>query len=88
MLNKFKKLKEDYIHERIWQAAYSALLLAGEEVVLKEVVEYIDTQFAKKGAWPENVLIRDYLYKIIEYSVKRRGLPDSMLTTYQPKDLR
>lgn len=84
VLNKFKDLEEDYIHERIWQAAYSALLLAGEEVVLKEVVEYIDIQFAKKGAWPENVLIRDYLYKIIEYSVNRRGFPDSMLITYQP----
>jgi len=72
VLNKFKKLEEDYIHERIWQAAYSALLLTDEETLLKEVVEYIDTQFAKKGAWPENVLIRDYLYKIIEYSVKRR----------------
>ena len=52
--------------------------------MLKEVVEYIDIQFAKKGAWPENVLIRDYLYKIIEYSVNRRGFPDSMLITYQP----
>ena len=84
MLNKFKNLEEDYIHERIWQAAYSALLLTGEEMALKEVVEYIDTQFAKKGEWPENVLIRDYLYKIIEYSVKRKGLPDSKLTIYLP----
>lgn len=83
VLNKFKNLEEDYIHERIWQAAYSAILLTGDETVLKEVVEYIDAQFAKEGVWPENVLIRDYLYKIIEYSVKRKGLPDNMLIAYQ-----
>ena len=28
-------------------------------------VEYMDTQFAKKGAWPENVLIRDYFIKLL-----------------------
>lgn len=84
LIRKFENIEEDYIQERIWQAAYSALLLTREEVVLKETVAYINTQFVKKGAWPENVLIRDYLYKIVEYAVKREALPKNELKLYQP----
>lgn len=84
LIRKFENIEEDYIQERIWQAAYSALLLTREEVVLKETVVYINTQFVKNGAWPENVLIRDYLYKIVEYAVKRGALPKNELKVYQP----
>lgn len=84
VIRKFETLEEDYIQERIWQAAYSALLLAGEEAILKEIVAYIDTHFVRSNEWPENVLIRDYLYKIVEYTVKRGVLSENILKMCQP----
>lgn len=42
----------------------------------KKFLEYLERD--------EEILNRDYLYKIIEYSVNRRGFPDSRLITYQP----
>lgn len=84
VIQKFENIEEDYIQERIWQAAYSALLLTREEAVLKAIVVYISTHFVKNGAWPENVLIRDYLYKIVEYAAKRGALPKDKLKVYQP----
>lgn len=84
VIRKFENIEEDYIQERIWQAAYSALLLTREEAVLKESVVYINAHFVKNRAWPENVLIRDYLYKIVEYAVKRGTLPKDKLKVYQP----
>lgn len=42
----------------------------------KKFLEYLERD--------EEILNRDYLYKIIEYSVNRREFPDSMLITYQP----
>lgn len=84
VIQKFENIEEDYIQERIWQAAYSALLLTREDDVLKEAVVYINKYFVKNSAWPENVLIRDYLYKIVEYSVKRGIFPKDKLKVYQP----
>ncbi len=84
VIRKFEDIEEDYIQERIWQAAYAAMLLTREEAVLKEIVIYINTHFVKNGDWPENVLIRDYLYKIVEYAVKRDVLFKNELEEYQP----
>lgn len=45
----------------------------------KKFLEYLERDVERN----EEILNRDYLYKIIEYSVNRRGFPDSMLITYQ-----
>lgn len=46
----------------------------------KKFLEYLERDVERN----EEILNRDYLYKIIEYSVNRREFPDSMLITYQP----
>lgn len=64
----FKDVKDDYIHERIWQSIYSALVLLNERKNIVPILQYIKNNIILAGIWPQNVLLRDYLRKIFEYA--------------------
>lgn len=64
----FKEVDDDYIHERIWQAVYSSLILLAEKEYVTPVLEYIKNNIISAGMWPQNVLLRDYLRNIFEYA--------------------
>lgn len=69
--DQFAEVEDDYIHERMWQAIYSALILISEESRVHEILTYITENIVNAGLWPQNVLIRDYLRNIFEYAYYR-----------------
>lgn len=64
----FFDIDDDYIQERIWQSIYSAIILLQEKKYAIPVMNYIKEKIIFSGNWPQNVLIRDYLRNIFEYS--------------------
>ena len=64
----FEDINDDYIHERIWQAIYSALIILDQKQYIVPVMEYIEKHIIETGEWPQNVLIRDYLRNIFEFA--------------------
>ena len=64
----FKDVDDDYIHERIWQAVYSSLIVLAEQTYVMPILEYIKNNIISADIWPQNVLIRDFLRKIFEYA--------------------
>lgn len=68
VINMFKDIDDDYIHERIWQAVYSSLVILAESKYIIPILEYIKEHIVLKGSWPQNVLIRDYLRNMFEYA--------------------
>lgn len=71
IIDLFKAVDDDYIHERIWQAVYSSLILLAEQIYIVSIVEYIKNRIIAAGIWPQNVLLRDYLRNIFEYAYYR-----------------
>lgn len=41
VINMFKDIDDDYIHERIWQAVYSSLIVLAEQKYVMPILEYI-----------------------------------------------
>lgn len=68
IIDMFKDIDDDYIHERIWQAVYSSLILLAEQAYIMSILEYIKKSIIAGGIWPQNVLLRDYLRNIFEYA--------------------
>ena len=68
VINMFKDIDDDYIHERIWQAVYSSLIVLAEQKYVMPILEYIKNSIILVGIWPQNVLLRDYLRNIFEYA--------------------
>lgn len=68
IINMFKDIDDDYIHERIWQAIYSSLILLAERTYVMPILAYIKNNIISDGIWPQNVLLRDYLRNIFEYA--------------------
>lgn len=71
IIDMFKAVDDDYIHERIWQAVYSSLILLAEQIYIVPILEYIKNRIITAGIWPQNVLLRDYLRNIFEYAYYR-----------------
>lgn len=68
IIDMFKEVDDDYIHERIWQSVYSSLILLDEQIYAMPILEYIKNRIIAAGTWPQNVLLRDYLRNIFEYA--------------------
>lgn len=69
LLEKFKDVNDLYVIERIYCAAYGAVLRADEVASLKELSEYIYASvFAEDIVYP-HVLLRDYARGIIEFTL-------------------
>ena len=64
----FEDIDDDYIHERLWQAVYSSLVLLAEQTYVVPILEYIKSSIILGGIWPQNVLLRDCLRNIFEYA--------------------
>lgn len=68
IIDMFKGVEDDYIHERIWQAVYSSLVLLAQQKYVMPILEYIKNSIILAHIWPQNVLLRDYLRNIFEYA--------------------
>ncbi len=68
----FEKVNDPYVYERIFAAAYGAVLRSQKLEGLKELSEYIvETIFKADEVYP-NVLVRDYARNIVEYASHRK----------------
>lgn len=68
LLSEFEKVNDPYVYERIFAAAYGAVLCSEKLEELNSLSEYIvETIFRKDEIYP-NVLVRDYARNIVEYA--------------------
>ena len=82
--DRFTEVEDDYIHERMWQAIYSALILISEESRMHEILTYITKNIVNAGLWSQNVLIRDYLRNIFEYAYYREWCSKEEVESVRP----
>ncbi len=72
LLTEFEKVNDPYVYERIFAAAYGAVLRSHKLEGLKDLSEYIvETIFKADEVYP-NVLVRDYARNIVEYASHRK----------------
>lgn len=84
IINMFKEIDDDYIHERIWQAVYSSLIVLAEQKYVMPILEYIKNNIILVGIWPQNVLLRDYLRNIFEYAYYKGWCNEKEVTLVRP----
>jgi len=69
LLSEFEKINDPYVYERIFAAAYGAVLRSDILNDLDSLAKYIiKTIFKAEEVYP-NVLVRDYARNIIEYAI-------------------
>ena len=80
----FRDVKDDYIHERLWQAIYSVLIILTNYQYTKVIMDYIDEFIFVSNNWPQNVLIRDYIRNIYEYAYYNRWCDKKKIKEIRP----
>jgi hypothetical protein len=71
LLSEFEKVNDPYVYERIFSAAYGAVLRSDELGDINSLSQYIvKTIFESEEVYP-NVLVRDYARNIVEYGIYR-----------------
>ena len=69
LLSEFERVNDPYVYERVFAAAYGAVLRSNELEGLDNLSKYIvKTLFEAKLVYP-NVLVRDYARNIVEYAI-------------------
>lgn len=84
VIQMFEDIEDDYIHERIWQAVYSSLIILAEQKYVMPILEYIKEHIALKRIWPQNVLIRDYLRNVFEYAYYKGWCSEKEVNLVRP----
>jgi len=70
LLMEFEKVNDPYVYERIFAAAYGAVLCSTDLNGLADLSQYIvDYLFKREDEVYPNVLVRDYARNIIEYAL-------------------
>jgi|LQYC01.1.fsa_nt_gi hypothetical protein len=72
LLSAFEKVNDPYVYERIFAAAYGAVLRSDKLEGLEALSKYIVTTIFKKDEIYPNVLVRDYARNIVEYASYKR----------------
>lgn len=81
----FKDVDDDYIHERIWQSAYSTIILIKNYDYYILISNYIKSNIISLDKWPQNVLIRDYLRNIFEFAYYNGWCGEEDVSCVRPK---
>ncbi len=80
----FDNVDDDYIQERLWQAIYSTIIYLQEKELTLPILNYIKEVFISNENWPQNVLIRDFLRNIFEYSYYKGWCTKKELNNIRP----
>lgn len=80
----FSSVNDDYIEERIWQSIYSAIILLQDKKYTVLIMDYIKEKIILSGNWPQNVLTRDYLRNIFEYSYYKGWCTEKEINDVRP----
>ncbi|MEP0883720.1 hypothetical protein NDI49_19385 [Trichocoleus sp. ST-U3] len=76
VLARFAHVDDDYVLERVSLAAYSSVLCSENDNLLRDLANFIYTEFFVNGLTLQNALIRDWLRLILELA-HRRNLLDA-----------
>ena len=67
----FKEVQDLYIIERLYAAAYGAVVYNDDENTIKKIVDYVlENIFRKEEVFP-HILIRDYALGIVQYALSK-----------------
>lgn len=80
----FNDVNDDYVQERLWQAIYSTIIFLQERKYALLIVTYIREVIIWNGNWPQNVLIRDSLRNIFEYSFYKGWISEKEINDVRP----
>jgi len=80
----FDDVDDDYIHERLWQAIYSAIIFLQKRECALPIMSYIKEVIIWNGKWPQNVLIRDSLRNIFEFSYYKGWISEKEVSDIRP----
>lgn len=84
LLIEFEKVNDPYVYERIFAAAYGAVLRSHKLEGLKDLSEYIvETIFKAVEVYP-NVLVRDYARNIAEYASYKKSIALENIAIIRP----
>lgn len=84
LLAEFEKINDPYIYERIFAAAYGAVLRSCNLEGLTDLSEYIvETIFKADEVYP-NVLVRDYARNIVEYASYKKCIDLDEIAIIRP----
>jgi len=84
LLENFKNVNDPYVIERIYCAAYGAVLRASNLEHLTSLSEYIYKEFFNKKEVFPHILLRDYARGIIEYTLHCRLSPKLDVAKIRP----
>lgn len=68
LLEKFYKVNDPYIEERLWASVMGALTCCQDKLVAKTVALWVYANVFLVRCVPENILVRDYAKGIIKYA--------------------
>ncbi|WP_288794424.1 hypothetical protein [Megamonas funiformis] len=80
----FNDVNDDYIQERLWQAIYSTIIFLQKKEYALLIIAYIREEIFQNKNWPQNVLIRDFLRNIFEYSFYKRWISEEEVNNVRP----
>ena len=84
-IQRFSKVDDEYVVERVLAAAYGAVLRAGDAAVTQPVAEAVWRSFFVTGSLPLNALIRDHARLILETALEASVLPaDARVGEFRP----
>lgn len=75
LLNRFISVNDEYVLERCLAITYGCLIRSPDNSVLGNIAESIDEYFFDGGNLPENALVRDYIYLIMNLANINSVLP-------------
>lgn len=80
----FSDIDDDYVQERVWQSIYSTIVLLQKETYAITTMNYILKEIVNRGKWSQNVLIRNYLRNIFEYSLYKGWCTEDEVILVRP----
>jgi hypothetical protein len=84
LLKKFKDVNDPYVTERLYAAAYGAVMRTCQKDKLVSVTEYVyEEVFDQKFVYP-HILLRDYARGIIEYTLALNYKPSINIIRVRP----
>jgi hypothetical protein len=84
LLSEFEKVNDPYVYERIFAAAYGAVLLSDELGDIDSLCQYIVKNiFEAEEVYP-NVLVRDYARNIVEFGIYKERFSLDDISTIRP----
>lgn len=68
LLEKYYKINDPYIQERLWCSVYGADMLLQDQAVAYELAEWTYSNIFVSKRVPEHILIRDYAQNVVSYA--------------------